>query len=71
MDDRTYSLKKKFQSRKFLMTVGLIGVSSIFLGTKIATFNQWASFNQWVFGIYVSGNVGTFAANKAFDKRNM
>jgi phosphatidylglycerophosphate synthase len=68
MDEKSYSLVEKLQSRKFLLTVTMLGLSSAFLGTGYANFGQWATFNQWLLGLYVSGNVGTALVHKLTQK---
>ena len=49
-------MKQKFASRKLLIGLGLVVISTIMIFTGNATFPQWADFMKWVFTIYVAGN---------------
>ena len=51
-------MNRKFQSRKFWLTMGLVGLSSAMVFRKRAEFSQWAHFNKAIFAVYVTGNVG-------------
>lgn len=61
-----------FRSRKFLMALGLITLSSSMVFTKHATFVNWSAFNKWIFGLYVSGNVSSHLSNNfIFQNKNI
>ena len=55
---------QRFHSRKFWFAMSLLCISSIFvvihdIGDR---FLDWAYFNCWIFGLYVTGNVGSRVA---------
>ena len=49
----------KLQSRKFMLAVVAIVVSSIFLGFDYASFDEWSIFVEVVLGLYLTSNVGS------------
>ncbi len=46
-------------SRKFLLCVCLLVASTVLVVAGFAEFSAWASFVQWIFGLYAGSNVGT------------
>jgi len=45
--------------RKWISAGVLFIAATVFLYTGKSDFEQWSTFMQWVFGIFVFGNVGT------------
>ena len=61
-------LEEKFSSRKFMIFLALIGASSVAMFMSFASFDQWAEFAKWAFGIYAASNVAAkYTDNKAFE----
>ena len=50
-------LEEKVLSRKFLIFALLLGLSSAAMFLSIASFDEWAEFAKWAFGIYAASNV--------------
>ena len=50
-------LEEKVLSRKFLIFALLLGLSSAAMFLSMATFDEWAEFAKWAFGIYAASNV--------------
>ena len=48
---------KKFLSRKLIFAIVILAVGSFALLNKTMDATQWTNLVQWVFGIYVTGNV--------------
>ena len=51
------------KGRKFFLFIALSCLSSVFLATGLLTGDQWVTFNQWIFGIYATGNIGSKATS--------
>ncbi len=62
MDIKT--LFDKLTSRKLLVAVGLGLIATICLFMKIATFDQWTSFSEWILGLYCTGNISEYLVKK-------
>lgn len=67
----------KFTSRKFILTIGLIVLSTVILLLNInriniftQLFKQWLSFLLLVFAIYTGGNVGNKVISKITGNNN-
>lgn len=63
-------LFKKLGGRKFIMAFGwmLITFIMVFVSDKVS-FEQWADWSKWAFGLYVGGNIGEHGAS-AIKSRN-
>jgi hypothetical protein len=51
-------------SKKFVLTLVIFLVGTIFVITGKADFNQWKSLCEWIFIGYLGANVGETAVNK-------
>jgi len=55
------------KSRKLLSAFVCLVIASICLVIETATFQEWADFVKWIFGLYAAGNVGEHVAKKKED----
>ena len=55
--------KLELKGRKFVLFIALSCLSSLFLTMNLLNGDQWVSFNQWIFGIYATGNIGSKATS--------
>lgn len=52
------------KSRKLLCACVCFLFATVALTMNAATFQEWADFIKWVFGIYAAGNVGEHITDK-------
>jgi hypothetical protein len=57
-------MKNKIYSRKLGVALLLTIIATVSLFLEIATFAEWSSFSQWVFGLYAAGNIGEHFTDK-------
>jgi len=53
-----------------MFAILLFVTSVVFVSIDKASFREWASFVQWVFGIYAAGNVGEHVSKTIKIDRN-
>jgi hypothetical protein len=56
--------QRRYASRKFTLTVGLIALSTVLLIAKLVTSDIWADLVGMLAFIYIGGNVGEAAVGK-------
>lgn len=61
-----------FGGRKFFLSLILLGISTYFVFTEKASFEEFSEFIIWVFGFYSVGNVGSkyFLTSKFSNEKN-
>lgn len=52
------------KSRKLLCALVCFICATLSVVMQIATFQEWADFVKWIFGLYAAGNVGEHVAKK-------
>tara|TARA_Y100000310_G_scaffold299812_1_gene334966 strand:+ start:466 stop:648 length:183 start_codon:yes stop_codon:yes gene_type:complete len=52
-----------WKSRKLLILLSLLVISSTMVFAGHGDFSTWQEFAKWLFGIYATGNVGEHIAN--------
>lgn len=57
-------MDKRYLSRKFQLAVAAVIAGGVFFAIGKMTAGEWATFTQWVLGLYFAGNVGAAAAAK-------
>lgn len=55
------STDSRYASRKFLLTCAAFVVGVVFFAIGMLTAAQWLSYETWVVGLYMAGNVGDSA----------
>lgn len=53
-----------WKSRKYWLVIAVISIATVALFIKTAAFAEWATFVQWIVGLYLGGNVGTKIATR-------
>ncbi|GGK08850.1 hypothetical protein GCM10011394_17860 [Luteimonas terricola] len=51
-------MESKFASRKFILAAFVLLAALGLLIAGLIDQNTWSSFNTWVIGLYITGNVG-------------
>lgn len=58
-------LKSRVSSRKFILSILLVTLATIFIFMDKATFVEWATFSGAVLGLYGTGNVWSNYINRS------
>ena len=58
------TVRQQFTSRKLYIACILLGIATAAMWIGKATFDQWISITEWIFGIYTVGNVSDKAVEK-------
>jgi len=60
---------ENYSSRKFIIAIILLLISTVYLFVHPESFAQWIEFNKWLFGIYAATNAGAKAVTWIKEKK--
>ena len=54
---------RRYASRKFLLTATMLTAATVLLAYERINAATWSSTTTWIMGLYMAGNVGTWAVD--------
>lgn len=54
---------RRYASRKFLLTTAMLIAATVLLAYGRIDAATWSSTTTWIMGLYMAGNVGTWAVD--------